>query len=75
MMVFLCAVLMVVLAEMGDKTQLLAMALATRFPAKSVLIGVFLATVLNHALAVAVGNYLGTTLIFDPGTKSIYWRG
>ncbi|KJS17244.1 MAG: hypothetical protein VR69_05815 [Peptococcaceae bacterium BRH_c4b] len=62
MLVFLGAALMVVLAEMGDKTQLLAMAMATRFPAKSVLIGVFLATVLNHALAVAVGNYLGTTL-------------
>ncbi|MFZ3130760.1 MAG: TMEM165/GDT1 family protein [Desulfosporosinus sp.] len=61
MSVFLGAVLMVVLAEMGDKTQLLAMAFATRFPAKSVLIGVFLATVLNHALAVVVGSYLGTS--------------
>lgn len=43
---------MVVLAEMGDKTQLLAMALATGFLPKPVLAGVFLATVLNHALAV-----------------------
>ncbi len=62
MVVFSGAALMVVLAEMGDKTQLLAMAMATRFPAKSVLIGVFLATIFNHALAVAVGDYLGTTL-------------
>jgi len=62
MMVFLGAALMVVLAEMGDKTQLLAMAMATRFPARAVLIGVFLATIFNHALAVAVGDYLGTTL-------------
>ncbi len=62
MLVFLGAVLMVVLAEMGDKTQLLAMAMAARFSAKSVLMGVFLATVLNHALAVALGNYLGTSL-------------
>ncbi|MCX7615185.1 MAG: TMEM165/GDT1 family protein [Clostridiales bacterium] len=48
----------VVLAEMGDKTQLLAMAFATKYKASKVLIGVFIATVLNHGLAVAVGNYL-----------------
>lgn len=60
MLVFLGAVAMVVLAEMGDKTQLLAMAFATRFPAGSVLRGVFIATLLNHALAVALGTYLGT---------------
>ena len=48
----------VVLAEMGDKTQLLGMALATRYKAGIVLLGVFLATVLNHALAVALGNYV-----------------
>ena len=48
----------VVLAEMGDKTQLLAMAFATKYKASKVLIGVFIATALNHALAVAVGNYI-----------------
>lgn len=48
----------VVLAEMGDKTQLLAMAFAARYKASKVLIGVFIATGLNHALAVAVGNLL-----------------
>ncbi|HWI54732.1 MAG TPA: TMEM165/GDT1 family protein [Desulfobacteria bacterium] len=55
---FLTAVFLVTIAEMGDKTQLLAMAFATRFKAKDVLIGVFLATVLNHGLAVAVGEML-----------------
>lgn len=55
---FLFSLGAVVLAEMGDKTQLLAMAFATRYQASKVLIGVFLATVLNHALAVAVGNYI-----------------
>lgn len=55
---FLFAVGTVVLAEMGDKTQLLAMAFATKYKASKVLIGVFLATVLNHALAVAVGNFI-----------------
>jgi putative Ca2+/H+ antiporter (TMEM165/GDT1 family) len=48
----------VVLAEMGDKTQLLAMAFATKYKASKVLIGVLIATTLNHALAVAVGNYI-----------------
>lgn len=48
----------VVLAEMGDKTQLLAMAFATKYKASKVLIGVFIATVFNHALAVAIGNYV-----------------
>lgn len=48
----------VVLAEMGDKTQLLAMAFATRYKASKVLIGVLIATIFNHALAVAVGNYI-----------------
>lgn len=62
MMVFLGATAMVVLAEMGDKTQLLAMAMATRFPARAVLWGVFFATILNHALAVALGTYLGTSI-------------
>ncbi len=48
----------VTLAEMGDKTQLLAMAFATRFPASIVLSAVFVATLLNHALAVAAGRLL-----------------
>jgi putative Ca2+/H+ antiporter (TMEM165/GDT1 family) len=48
----------VVLAEMGDKTQLLAMAFATRYKASKVMVGVLIATILNHALAVAVGSYI-----------------
>lgn len=55
---FLLAAGAVTLAEMGDKTQLLAMAFATRYKAMKVLTGVFLATILNHALAVAVGSYV-----------------
>lgn len=55
---FAFAVGAVVLAEMGDKTQLLAMAFATKYNATKVLIGVFIATVFNHALAVAIGNLI-----------------
>lgn len=48
----------VVLAEMGDKTQLLAMAFATKYKTSHVMIGVMVATLFNHALAVAVGSYI-----------------
>lgn len=58
MTAFWASLIFVVLAEMGDKTQLLAMAFATRYKATTVLWGVFVATALNHLLAVAVGNYL-----------------
>ncbi|MCE5266117.1 MAG: TMEM165/GDT1 family protein [Deltaproteobacteria bacterium] len=58
MKIFMASFLFVVLAEMGDKTQLLAMAFATRFPAKTVLAGVLVATLVNHLLAVVVGSWL-----------------
>lgn len=58
MVAFWTAFIFVVLAEMGDKTQLLAMACATKYRWQTVMWGVFAATVLNHLLAVLVGNYL-----------------
>jgi Ca2+/H+ antiporter, TMEM165/GDT1 family len=58
LIIFSISVLAVTLAEMGDKTQLLAMAFATRFSSMKVMIGVFIATVLNHAFAVAIGTYI-----------------
>lgn len=48
----------VVLAEMGDKTQLLAMAFASRYRWQTVMWGVFVATLVNHLLAVLAGTYL-----------------
>jgi putative Ca2+/H+ antiporter (TMEM165/GDT1 family) len=50
--------LFVVIGEMGDKTQLLAMAFATKIKAWKVMIGVFIATVLNHGLAVLTGSLI-----------------
>lgn len=52
------AVVAVVLAEMGDKTQLLAMAFATRYRWQTVLGAVAVATLLNHFLAVVAGNVI-----------------
>jgi len=54
----LSSTIFVVLAEMGDKTQLLGMAFATRYRASVVLVGVLVATLLNHLLAVALGDFL-----------------
>lgn len=48
----------VTLNEMGDKTQLLAMAFAARIRVYKVMLGVLIATLLNHILAVAVGTLL-----------------
>jgi putative Ca2+/H+ antiporter (TMEM165/GDT1 family) len=59
---FLTSLAVVFLAEMGDKTQLLAMAFAARFRWQTVLWGVLAATAANHLLAVYVGNYL-TSLV------------
>ena len=58
MTAFLTSLAFVVLAEMGDKTQLLAMAFATRIRWQTVMWGVFGATAANHFLAVLAGNYL-----------------
>lgn len=62
MSAFLAALFMVTVAEIGDKTQLLAMAFATRYKAKEVLLGVFIATIFNHALAVLFGEFLTTKI-------------
>jgi len=55
---FLTALVVVFLAEMGDKTQLLALAFAARIRWQTVLLGIFAATAVNHLLAVYVGNFL-----------------
>ena len=53
----------VALAEMGDKTQLLALLLAARFKKPWPIVwGILVATVLNHALAGALGAWLTTVL-------------
>jgi putative Ca2+/H+ antiporter (TMEM165/GDT1 family) len=59
----LSSIAAVALAETGDRTQLLAFVLATRFrrPAP-VVAGIVLATVVNHALAGAVGAQVGAWL-------------
>jgi Ca2+/H+ antiporter, TMEM165/GDT1 family len=59
---FLVSTFAVAIAEIGDKTQLLALVLAARFrrPAP-IAAGILLATLANHALAGLLGAWLGTS--------------
>ncbi len=49
---------LVFVAELGDKTQIACMTLATRYPARKVLLGVALAFAVLSVLAVTVGKLL-----------------
>lgn len=54
---FLIATGVVALAEIGDKTQLLSLVLAARYRSPwAISAGIFIATLLNHALAALVGD-------------------
>ncbi|MCT4508256.1 MAG: TMEM165/GDT1 family protein [Tepidibacter sp.] len=55
---FIKAFVLITLAEMGDKTQLLALAFASKFKPLYVLIGIFIGAFLNHGIAIALGNYI-----------------
>lgn len=60
---FLVATGIVALAEIGDKTQLLAFLLAARFRRPlPIVFGIFVATLLNHAFAAAVGALVSELL-------------
>ena len=60
---FLISTGIVALAEMGDKTQLLSLVLAARFRKPwPIVLGIFVATLANHALAGAVGSWVTTVL-------------
>ncbi len=55
---FIRSFLLIFIAEMGDKTQILAMAFATQFKVRSVLLGIFAGVLANHGIAVIIGSYL-----------------
>ncbi|WP_287128662.1 TMEM165/GDT1 family protein [Candidatus Cyanaurora vandensis] len=55
----LVSTMLVALAEMGDKTQLLAFVLASRFKKPwTVMLGILIATLLNHTLAALAGGWI-----------------
>ena len=60
---FLTSTGIVALAEMGDKTQLLALILAARFRKPWPIVwGILVATLANHALAGAVGAWITSAI-------------
>lgn len=60
---FLSSTLAVAIAEIGDKTQLLALFLVTKYGRPYLIsLGVLLATLLNHALSAWFGAWLGDKL-------------
>ena len=60
----------VALAEIGDKTQLLTLVLAARYKRPwPIVAGIFVATLVNHAIAGAVGAWLTTVI----GPDAMRW--
>lgn len=60
----------VALAEIGDKTQLLALVLAARYRQPwPIIFGILVATLANHALAAAVGTWLAAAV----GPAALRW--
>ena len=62
MIIFLTVFATIFIAEMGDKTQLLLVAMAGKYKISHILTGTWLATVVLNLLAVAVGAALGSYL-------------
>ncbi|MET0731480.1 MAG: TMEM165/GDT1 family protein [Casimicrobiaceae bacterium] len=63
---FLVSVAVVALGEIGDKTQLLALILAARFRRPwPIVAGILVATLVNHALAGLVGNWIRAAVPAD----------
>ena len=67
---FLISTGIVALAEIGDKTQLLAFILAAKFKKPiPIILGILVATVANHAFAGALGSWITTFL----GPETLRW--
>ena len=59
---FLVSFGIIFVAELGDKSQLMALAFAARYRALPILIGISLATAVVHAFSVLVGAVVGVAL-------------
>jgi len=67
---FLISTGVVALAEIGDKTQLLALVLAARFRKPvPIILGILVATLANHAMAGATGAWLASQI----GPTALRW--
>ncbi|MEW6475617.1 MAG: TMEM165/GDT1 family protein [Actinomycetota bacterium] len=62
MSAFLVSLGIIFVAELGDKSQLMALAFAARYRALPILIGITIATAVVHAASVGLGAVLGVAL-------------
>lgn len=65
---FLISTAVIFVAELGDKSQLMALTFATRFKTVPVLIGITIATAVVHAASVGIGAALGASIPTRPIT-------
>ncbi len=59
---FFSSFFVIFVAELGDKTQLLTMALSAKYDLRTVLSGVFVATAVLMLMPVALGGFLGSLI-------------
>ncbi|MGB3368560.1 MAG: TMEM165/GDT1 family protein [Acidaminobacteraceae bacterium] len=55
---YIGALALIFIAEMGDKTQILSMAFATKYKIEKILMGVAIGSFINHGLAILLGTLL-----------------
>ena len=60
MYAFLLSTAVIFVAELGDKSQLMAMTFATRYTVRQVLIGITVATAVVHLASVGIGRVVGS---------------
>ncbi|MGE9807403.1 TMEM165/GDT1 family protein [Janibacter sp. G1551] len=68
---FLLSTAVIFVAELGDKSQLMAMTFAARYRARDVLIGITAATAIVHLASVAIGRLVGSAFGEHQGWISI----
>ena len=71
MYAFLLSTAVIFVAELGDKSQLMAMTFAARYRARDVLIGITAATALVHLASVGIGALIGDAFADYQGTISV----
>jgi putative Ca2+/H+ antiporter (TMEM165/GDT1 family) len=71
MSAFLLSTAVIFVAELGDKSQLMAMTFAARYRARDVLIGITVATAIVHLASVGIGLAVGTAFADYQGVIAV----